>query len=108
MQHTEKNIWSCLKEVDDPELGVSIVDMGLIYKVTVSKTEDNKPFVHILMTLTTPGCPLLPEIDFEIRESLKKIKNLDVTKNVDVEISFDPPWSPTLMTEELQAEYGYG
>lgn len=105
---TEKQVWAQLKTVLDPELHINIVDLGLIYSVTL-KSVDEQPFVDIVMTLTTPGCPLAGTIQTMIRDALYVFdkEGLDVDQNVSVEITFDPPWSIECMSEEVRAELGF-
>jgi metal-sulfur cluster biosynthetic enzyme len=100
---TPKLIKEKLKKVIDPELYVDIVSLGLIYKVTVSPTES----VHILMTLTSPGCPLAGVFGSMVKGALRDIKGLDVDKDVLVELTFDPPWSLELVSDEAKAELGF-
>ena len=89
----EAEIWNILKFVMDPEVEVNIVDLGLVYKVDY----DGDKKVHILMTLSTPACPIGDAIVTNVVEAIKaKHPELDV----DVELTFDPPWSPDMMTEE--------
>lgn len=95
----EKEIKDKLKEVLDPELGVNIVDLGLIYKVSFKDGE-----AKILMTLTAPGCPLAAVIDQEVREKIKEIKGV---KKVRLEITFEPLWTPDKMSAEVKAKLGY-
>ena len=96
------------KNMIDPELGMNVVDLGLIYDIKVKgkrKKEEGKP-VHILMTLTTPGCPLAAVFLPMIRQSLGDIPGFDPYNDLKVEITFDPPWHPGLMTERAKAEMG--
>lgn len=88
-----------LKLVLDPELGVSIVDLGLIYKVTVSK----EGICHIDMTLTTIGCPLFGQIQKEIEDRVMEIETIE---DVEVKLTFDPPWDTSKMTEEAKIQLG--
>ncbi len=92
-----------IKNVIDPELDVDIVSLGLIYDVTVSDEE----MVHILMTLTSPGCPLAGVFGSMVKDALREIEGLDVDKQVTVELTFDPPWTMDLMSEEVKAELGF-
>ena len=110
MQLTEAKIRAQLKTVIDPELNVNIVDLGLVYDVSVQEIQTEagkKPFVHILMTLTTPGCPLAGVFDGMVRGSLEGLPGLDATRDVDIELTFDPPWLPDMMSEEVRAELGF-
>jgi metal-sulfur cluster biosynthetic enzyme len=94
----EKKIWSVLDKIDDPELGVGLVGLGLIYEVKVKKEE-----VSIKMSLTSMGCPLFDVIESEIKEKVKKIKGVS---KVSVELVWDPPWHQDMMSEEVKAELG--
>ena len=95
---TEKEVYERLKKVFDPELHINIVDLGLIYKVEV---KDGK--VHILMTLTFPGCPLGAVIHKEIKEKLLDLQGIRETK---INITFDPPWNFSKVSEEAKATLG--
>ena len=85
-----------LKKVMDPELGVSLVDLGLIYETSLSK----EGIAHIKMTLTTMGCPLFPVIEKDIENHLMEIEEVN---DVKIELTFDPPWNPSMMTDEAKA-----
>lgn len=98
---TKKNIENVLKTIPDPEIGVSLWDLGLIYTITV---ESKTGTVGILMTLTTIGCPLFDLIAGPIREEVGKLKGV---KKVDVELTFEPPWSMDRMSEEAKAQLGF-
>ena len=89
-----------LKSIFDPEISVDIYELGLIYDVFVN--EDNE--VKILMTLTTPNCPVAETLPQEVEE---KIKSIDEVKTAEVEITFDPPWTKDLMSEEAKLELGF-
>jgi len=104
---TSDIIYTQLKTVIDPELHINIVDLGLIYDVVVTQDEALQPFVKITMTLTTPGCPMAPMINTMIKDALFSLKEIDVNKSVDVEVTFDPPWTMDMMTEEARAELGF-
>ncbi len=88
-----------LKTIYDPEIPVDIYELGLIYDVFVNEDYD----VKILMTLTTPNCPVAETLPLEVEEKVKSLK--DVT-DAEVEITFDPPWSQDLMSEEAKLELG--
>jgi FeS assembly SUF system protein len=88
-----------LKTIFDPEIPVDIYELGLIYDVFVNEDAD----VKILMTLTTPNCPVAESLPREVEE---KVKSLDEVKDAEVEITFDPPWSQDLMSEEAKLELG--
>ena len=89
-----------MKSIFDPEIPVDIYELGLIYDVFVN--EDNE--VKILMTLTTPNCPVAETLPQEVEE---KIKSIDEVKTAEVEITFDPPWTKDLMSEEAKLELGF-
>lgn len=86
-----------LKNVMDPELHINIVDLGLIYDVAVSNKE-----IRIVMTLTTPGCPLAPVIDKLIKRALGELK----VDKVSVELVWEPAWSVRRMSEEGKLQLG--
>jgi FeS assembly SUF system protein len=88
-----------LKTIYDPEIPVDIYELGLIYDVFINENYDAK----ILMTLTSPNCPVAESLPVEIEE---KVKSLDELKDVEVEITFDPPWTQELMSEEAKLELG--
>jgi len=88
-----------LKTIYDPEIPVDIYELGLIYDVFVNEDYD----VKILMTLTTPNCPVAETLPQEVEEKVKSLKDV---KDAEVEITFDPPWSQDLMSEEAKLELG--
>ena len=88
-----------LKTIFDPEIPVDIYELGLIYDVFVNEDYD----VKILMTLTTPNCPVAETLPMEVEE---KIRSLDEVKSAEVEITFDPPWNQDLISEEAKLELG--
>lgn len=97
---TKKQLLKQLKNVPDPELGISIVDLGLVYDVKA----DKKGNVTVLMTLTTMGCPLFELIEEPVRAELGKIKGV---KKVTVDLTFDPPWSVEKMSKEAKVKLGF-
>lgn len=97
---TEKDVMDKLREVPDPELGISVVDLGLIYGVEIEKDG----LVTVNMTLTTIGCPLFSLIAEPIKE---KVGKLEGVKEVLVNLSFDPPWTPEMMSEEAKIHLGF-
>lgn len=106
---TPEQIREHLSLILDPEIGVDIVSLGLIYDVTVRAvaTERGKvERVHILMTLTTPGCPLASTIEDMMHRQLDTIDGFDGYRDVTIEITFDPPWAQDMMSEEAKAELG--
>ena len=97
--YTKKQIEDKLQDVLDPELQMSIADLGLIYEVTL---EDEK--VTILMTLTTMGCPLFDTIEEDIHAKLGTIGVAE--KDIKINLTFDPPWSMDRMSERAKAMLG--
>jgi metal-sulfur cluster biosynthetic enzyme len=95
---TKEQILEKLKEVQDPEVNVDIVTMGLIYDI---KIDIEKNSVHVLMTYTTPFCPFGPQITDEVKEKLTELGF--PSDNISVEVTFDPPWKAS---DELRAALG--
>ena len=88
-----------LKTIFDPEIPVDIYELGLIYDVFVNEDYE----VKILMTLTTPNCPVAETLPLEVEE---KVKSLNDVKTAEVEITFDPAWTQDLMSDEAKLELG--
>lgn len=100
MKITEKAVKDKLTEVLDPELNISIVDLGLIYKIDIDKQQK----VKVTMTLTTIGCPLFSLIE---QEAKSKLYELGIPgEKVDLHLTFDPPWSMEKMSERAKAMLG--
>ncbi len=99
VQQLGENIVKVLKTIYDPEIPVDIYELGLIYDVFVNETND----VKILMTLTSPNCPVAETLPMEVEE---KVKSIDNVNNVEIELTFEPAWSKDLMSEEAQLELG--
>jgi len=97
---SKKLLLKQLKNVPDPELGISIVDLGLVYDVKLDKRGN----VNVVMTLTTMGCPLFELISEPIKAEIRKISGV---KNVEVELTFDPPWSVEKMSKEAKIKLGF-
>ncbi len=98
-QELGEKIVKVIKTVYDPEIPVDVYELGLIYDVFVN--EDNA--VKILMTLTTPNCPVAESLPKEVED---KVKSINAVTDAEVEITFDPPWSQDLMSEEAKLELG--
>ncbi len=92
-----------LKQVIDPELFVNIVDLGLIYGVTISDAADEKLNVAIDMTMTSPACPAGPQL---IQNSKDVLKRLEKVNDVEVKLVMIPPWTPDRMTEAAKDQLG--
>ena len=95
---SREQVLEALKEVYDPEIPVNVVDLGLVYGVEID--EGN---VDVKMTLTFPGCGMGPYMANNARE---RILELDDVEDVNVEMVFDPPWSPDRISDEVKAEMG--
>ena len=89
-----------LKDVYDPEIPVNIYDLGLIYNVDID--EANK--ANIIMTLTSPGCPVADMLVDDVRQGALAVENV---QEVEVELTFDPPWDKSMMSEEARLELGF-
>jgi len=89
-----------IKTVYDPEIPVDVYELGLIYEIDI---KDNKD-VHVLMTLTSPSCPAAESIPSDVKNRIEMIKEIN---DVDVEITFDPPYTSDLMSEEAKLELGF-
>lgn len=98
-QSVEAEVREKLHLVLDPELGISIVELGLIYGIAV----DNDGKCTITMTLTTMGCPLFGQIQKEIEDRVLELKAID---DVEISLTFDPPWTIALMTPEAKIQLG--
>ncbi len=90
-----------LREVMDPELDINIVDLGLIYEVEVREDE-----VFILMTLTTPGCPLHGVFDEMVKREAGNLEGLE-EHEIEIELTFEPRWNPEEMSDEARNELGH-
>ena len=88
----EEEVWEALKVVTDPEIGIDVVNLGLVYGIDISDSS-----VKVRMTLTSMGCPATGLIEFQAKEAVGTVDGVD---EVQVEFTFDPPWSPDRMTEE--------
>jgi metal-sulfur cluster biosynthetic enzyme len=95
---TKKIAEEALKDVIDPELGVNIVDLGLVYSVTLRKDK-----IYLKMTLTFPGCPLAGPITREAKEVLKALPGI---KKAKVSLVWDPPWTPDMVNKDIKDELG--
>ena len=98
-QEIGEKVVKVLKTIYDPEIPLDIYELGLIYDVMVSSDGD----VKILMTLTSPNCPVAETLPVEVEEKVKTLKEVN---DAEVEITFDPPWNKDLMSEEAKLELG--
>ena len=97
-QVTKDDILETLKTVYDPEIPVNVVDLGLVYDVQVNDND-----VYVQMTLTFPGCGMGPYI---AQQAEWAIQDMEGVEEVEIEMVFDPPWSPDLISEEAKAQLG--
>ena len=95
-----EKILRAIKTVYDPEIPVDVYELGLIYEINIKKNKD----VHVLMTLTSPSCPAAESIPSDVKNRIEMIKEIN---DVDVEITFDPPYTSDLMSEEAKLELGF-
>lgn len=96
---TQEQIIEKLRQCLDPELGINIIDLGLVYGVNIEGSK-----VYVLMTLTTPGCPL---DSYFVRDITSKLKGLKGVSDVSVEMTFDPIWNPSKMSQESKDLLGF-
>ena len=96
---TEDDVYEALEEVIDPELGLDFVSLGLVYDVDIQDSD-----VYVTFTLTTPACPIGPQVSEQMREFVGDLEGVD---NVHPKMVFDPPWSPEMMTEDAKFALGF-
>lgn len=102
LEFTEEAVLEALENVIDPELGINIVDLGLVYSITIT----DEARVEIMMTLTTPGCPLHASFVQEIERVLWQ--SIPDIAGVDVQLVWDPPWNPIMISPRGRALLGIG
>ena len=95
-----EKIVGVIKTIFDPEIPVDIYELGLIYDVFMNEDMD----VKVLMTLTSPNCPVAETLPMEVEE---KIRSIEEVRNAEVEITFDPTWTQDMMSEEAKLELGF-
>jgi metal-sulfur cluster biosynthetic enzyme len=96
---TEEDVYEVLEEVIDPELGLDFVSLGLVYDVNIEGSE-----VYVTFTLTTPACPIGPQVSEQMREFVGDLPGVD---SVHPKMVFDPAWTPEMMTEEAKFALGF-
>ncbi len=97
---SETEVWNALREVVDPEVGINVVDLGLVYAVTAERGR-----VHVTLTMTTPACPLAGYISEVAADAIRRH---DATlADVEVAIVWDPPWTPALMSDDAKRRLGW-
>lgn len=100
IENLKEKVVQAIKQVYDPEIPVDVYDLGLIYEITVYPVNN----VYILMTLTSPNCPAAEYIPTEVKEKVQAIEGVN---NVEVELTFDPPYSQDMMSEAAKLELGF-
>jgi len=99
IKNLEEKIINVCKNIYDPEIPVNIYELGLIYSTSV----DEKGKVNVLMTLTTPNCPVAESLPQQVKDEISALTGVT---EVDLELTFDPPWDQDMMTEEAKLELG--
>jgi metal-sulfur cluster biosynthetic enzyme len=97
---SREEVIDALRVVEDPELGMDIVDLGLLYDVAVEGSK-----VHVTFSLTSMGCPVGPMIEEQIRDTVKAMPGVE---EVESELTWDPPWSPEKMSDDAKFVLGFG
>jgi metal-sulfur cluster biosynthetic enzyme len=97
---TKEEVFDALRQVEDPELGMDIVELGLLYDVEVEG-----PRVKVIHTLTSMGCPVGPMIQENVDQIVRAMPDVE---DVDVELTWDPPWSPEKMSDDAKFILGFG
>jgi metal-sulfur cluster biosynthetic enzyme len=96
---TEEDVYEALEEVIDPELGLDFVSLGLVYDVDIEKED-----VYVTFTLTTPACPIGPQVSEQMKEFVGDLPGVSA---VHPKMIFDPPWSPEMMTDDAKFALGF-
>jgi metal-sulfur cluster biosynthetic enzyme len=96
---TQEDVYEALEEVIDPELGLDFVSLGLVYEVEIEDSD-----VYVTFTLTTPACPIGPQVTEQMREFVGEVEGVD---GVHPKMVFDPPWTPDMMSEDAKFALGF-
>jgi metal-sulfur cluster biosynthetic enzyme len=99
MSLTQDDVFEALRVVEDPELGMDVVDLGLVYEVTV-----DGPAVSVLYSLTSMGCPAGAQIEQDIRDAVGSMEGVE---KVTTELTYTPPWSPDRMSDDAKFVLGF-
>lgn len=99
MSQSDERLLNALRTIKDPELGLDLVTLGLIYE-----TRRTGPEAYVRLTLTTPGCPLIATIIEDVRAAMRRIDGIEQVK---VDLTFDPPWTPERMSGEARELLGF-
>lgn len=100
IEQLEKDVLDVLKGCYDPEIPVNIYELGLIYEININEQHD----VHIVMTLTSPSCPVAETLPPDIENKINQIEGVVSAK---VDVTFEPPWDQSMMSEEAKLELGF-
>ena len=100
----DQMVWEQLKTVYDPEIPVNIVDLGLVYSCVVAPQEQGANRIHIKMSMTAPGCGMGNVLKADVESRLSRLPSI---KEVHVEVVFDPPWHPGLMSDAAKLQLGF-
>ncbi|KAF0128531.1 MAG: FeS assembly SUF system protein [Bacteroidetes bacterium] len=96
----EVDVITVLRTIYDPEIPVNIYELGLIYEISITDEAD----VKVLMTLTSPNCPVAESLPQEVKEKINLVKNI---RSADVELTFEPSWDQSMLSEEAKLELGF-
>ena len=99
---TKDEVITVLKKCYDPEIPINIYDLGLVYNIDIDDPSGN---IKVKMTLTAPGCPASAYMGSDVK---RKIEQLPGVKEANVEIVWDPPWTPEMMSESAKKQFGWG
>ena len=100
----EEQVWAQLRKCYDPEIPVNVVELGLVYDCTVEELEDGAHRVAVKMTLTAPGCGMGPVLADDVK---RRVEGLPEVDEAAIEIVFDPPWNPNMMSEAARLQLGF-
>jgi FeS assembly SUF system protein len=101
---TRDRVINAIQSIYDPEIPVDIYELGLIYEINTVELIPNNASVHILMTLTSPNCPSAEQIPAEVKEKVSAVVGV---KEVEVELTFDPPYESEMMSEAARLQLGF-
>ncbi len=96
----EENVVTVLRTVFDPEIPVNIYDLGLVYEISISDEAD----VKVLMTLTSPSCPVAETMPGDVKMRVEMVKDV---RSCEVELTFEPPWDQSMLSDEAKLELGF-
>ncbi len=100
LEQLETEVLDMIRTCYDPEIPVNIYELGLIYEININENRD----VHVLMTLTSPSCPVAETLPPDVESKIKGIEGVNSAK---VDITFEPPWEQSMMSEEAKLELGF-